>query len=631
MNAPLVAPVLLGLLSLTGPASALVFSPVLSPAPAPQRIGCLWDRLADIPEPRFEPGTLPIDDKLYCFGGFKNQAIEASFRVDVYDPLTNTWSSRADMPDNTTHIGILREGRNVWVIGGFVGDNPGVATSDVWIYNVDTDTWSAGPSMPRAIAAGGVALMGTEIHYFGGCEADRDTVTGDHWAYDLAAPGLGWQSRAAMPQPRCHLSGAALGGEVWAIGGQLNHDTNPLDTRWVHAYDPLLDTWRQGPLLPNPRSHFEPATFVDAGNLYIAGGKDLTVGRDVLSGMLELDPVLEQWSYLPPLPNPRYGPGVQKIGDTVYAVSGAALFNNPIPDLYGRDWDATFPNPFFINCGGPEVVASTGSCCWCGDIGFENGAPQPFNSAASIANTDDDEVFHLMRQGVDPMRTDVTYRLPLGDGFYRVKFHLAERGFSNPGQRILDLSIEDVRVAENLDVIADAGFEVALVRGFDIEVTDGVLDINIHAQSNQRALGAGLEIETLGPDHFASECSNGPNSSGFSSVVEFSGLTSIGDDDLTLTAGPMLPSSFGFFIQAQLAGSGALPGGTLCVTQPFFRLPPEQASMDGFLTHRLQIQNPNTPAQQIMAGQTWRFQAWHRDTAAVGYGLSNALKLVFTP
>jgi N-acetylneuraminic acid mutarotase len=622
MNASPVAPALLALLSLSGTAIA---------TPSPQRVGCIWDRLADIPEPRFEPGTVPIDDKLYCFGGFKNQAIEASLRVDVYDPITNTWTPRANMPDATTHIGLAREGRNVWVIGGFIGDNPGVATSDVWIYDIDADTWSAGPSMPRAIAAGGVAFMGTEIHYYGGCEADRDTMTGDHWAYDLAAPGLGWQTRAVMPQPRCHLAGAALGGELWAIGGQLNHDTNPLDTRWVHAYDPGTDTWRQGPLLPEPRSHFEPATFVDAGNLYIAGGKDSTSGRDVLAGMLEMDPVLGVWSYLPPLPNPRYGPGVQKIGNTLYAVSGAAIANNPIPDLYGRDWNATFPNPLLINCGGPEVVAATGNCCWCGDIGFENGSTKFFNPNAEVFNTDDDEVFDRMRESNFPSFQDVNYRLPMGDGFYRVKFHLAERAFSSTGQRVLDLSVEGVRVAESLDLIADPGFATALVKGFDVEVTDGVLDINIHAQANQRAIVAALEIETLGPDHFAIECSNGPNSTGDPSLVRFVGSTSIDADELTLRVGPLAPNSFGFFLQAELAGSGSLPGGTLCLTQPFFRLPPEQAAPNGVLTHRLQIQNPNTPAQQIMAGTTWRFQAWHRDTVAIGYGLSNALKLVFTP
>lgn len=625
MTAPAIRPLLL--------AAAATLSTFVSTAhAAPQRVGCLWDRHADSPIARFEAGTIPIDGQLYCFGGFFNQAIQASDRVDAYDPVTDTWSQKASMPSPTTHVGFVREGRNVWLLGGFVGDNPGFATDEVWIYDIDLDTFTAGPAMPRPIAAGGAAVIGRNLHYFGGCEADRDTMTGDHWVLDLDAPGLGWQPLAPMPQPRCHHSGATLGGEVWAVGGQLNHDTNPLDTRWVHAYDPGTDTWRQGPLLPEPRSHFEPGTFVENGNLYIAAGKDLTVGRDILAGMLELDPVLEVWSYLPPLPNPRYGAGVQLLNGRLYAANGAALFNNPQTDLYSRDWNAAFPNPFLINCGGPEVVAASGTGCWCGDIGFENGVVANFNPNADVQNTDDDAVFDKQRESHFGQSHPIRYRLPLGDGFFRVKFHLAERGTSAPGNRVLSLSVEGVTLADGLDLALDPGFEVALVEGFDVQVTDGALDIEVAPQPGQRALMAALEIEKLGPDHFESECSNQVNSTGNPSLMGFVGTTSIGDDDLTITAGPVPANQFGLFVQGELAGNIAIPGGggNLCISFPVFRLPVVQAQ-GNVMSYDLQLQNTVPGVAPITGGTTWRFQAWHRDVTGAGYGLSNALKLVFTP
>ena len=614
--------------ALFGTLFASAFQPTA--AAAPQRIGCIWDREADSPIPRFEPGTLAIDGKMYCFGGFFNNQIQATTRVDSYDPLTDAWTQMASMPSPTTHIGIVREGRNVWVIGGFKGDNPAPATDEVWIYNIDSDTWSAGPTLPRPIAAGGATFIGTEVHYFGGCEADRQTVTTDHWAYDLNAPGLGWQARAAMPQARCHLSGATLGGEAWAIGGQEGHDLFSIDTRWVHAYDPGTDTWRQGPLLPFPRSHFEPGTFIDNGILYISGGKNLNEGRNALPGMLSLDPVLGEWTFLPPLPAARYGAGVQKIGSRIYASAGSNAINQPQDDLYSRDFAATFPNPLRINCGGPEVTTANGGCCWCGDIGAENGQTAFFNPQAPVDGTLEDEVFHRMREASFPDYQDVDYRLPLGDGFYRVKFFLAERTQAAPGQRILDLSIEGVQVAEGIDMIVDAGFSTALEEGFDVEVIDSVLNIKIHAQPNQRPIIAALEIEKLGPDHFAYECGNGPNSTGSPGLVDFVGSSSVALNSLTLTASPLPNNAFGLFIQGQVAGTGQLPGGTLCIQQPVFRLPIEQ-SQSGVMSHDLDIVNPPTAAQQIMAGTTWRFQAWHRDTTMSGYSLTNALKMVFTP
>lgn len=599
---------------------------------APQRVGCIWEPHADSPIARFEAGTMPIDGKLYCFGGFFNQAIQATARADYYDPLTDTWTQIADLPTPVTHIGIAREGRNVWMLGGFVGDNPGSATADVWVYDIDLDQWSAGPSLPRPIAAGGAAVMGRSLHYYGGCEADRDSMTGDHWVLDLDNQLAGWQSLAPMPEPRCHHSAALLGGELWAVGGQLRHDTNPFDTRWVHAYDPMTDTWRQGPLLPEARSHFEPGTFVENGNLYIAAGKNLNVGSTILAGMLELDPVLGQWSFLPPLPNPRYGAGVQLLNGRLYAANGAAASNNPKADLYSRDWNVPFPNPFRINCGGPEVVASTGSNCWCSDFGFENGSVASFNPTTEITGTDDDDIFDLQREGPFGSSEPVTYRLAMGTGFFRVSFHMAERATSAIGVRVLSLEIQGEVFADGVDLALDPGFEVAMQRGFDVEVTSGELVIAIRPLPGQRAIIAALEIEKLGPSHFEFECSNPANSTGSPALMGFEGNTSVALDDLKLTASPVPAGQFGLFVQASGAGSFPLMGGggNLCLTLPIFRLPIEQAQGQ-MLGHRLDITNPPPSAAPIVGGSTWRFQAWYRDTAGAGYGLSNAVKLVFTP
>lgn len=90
----------------------------------------------------------------------------------------------------------------------------------------------------------------------------------------------------------------------------------------------------------------------------MAGGKDLTTGRDILSDMLELDPILGVWSFLPPVPNPRYGAGAQPLNGRIYAVKGAARFNDHMTDLYSRDWNATFPDPLPIHCGGGAFCIS---------------------------------------------------------------------------------------------------------------------------------------------------------------------------------------------------------------------------------------------------------------------------------
>ncbi|MEL6427523.1 MAG: malectin domain-containing carbohydrate-binding protein, partial [Planctomycetota bacterium] len=400
----------------------------------------------------------------------------------------------------------------------------------------------------------------------------------------------------------------------------------------VHAYDPVMDSWRQGPSLPENMSHFEPGTFVDSGMLYIAGGKDLTTGREVVATVLELDPVLGEWAYLPPLPAARYGPGAQLLGGRLYAANGAAPGNVPQTDLYSRDWNTSFPNPLYINCGGPEVMSATGSFCWCGDIGYQNGRVANFNPNSNIGGTDEDDVFDQQRESRFSNNDPVRYRLPLGPGIYRVKFHLAERGTSAPGNRVLDLEVEGEVLAAGVDLAADPGFQIAFEQGFDVRVLDDNVDIAIRTPPGQRALVGALEVEKLPDDHFEFECMNAANSTGAMAEMDFLGTSSIAANDFTLLTTSVPFSQFGLFVQGENPGSFGLPaGGTLCIGGPFFRLPIVQA-VGNTMSYELDLQTFFQPGTEIVAGSTWRFQGWFRDPAGpTPSNLSNALKISFTP
>ena len=56
------------------------------------------------------------------------------------------------------------------------------------------------------------------MHYFGGSDANR-IDRGEHYVLNLDNPSAGWQTRAAMPNPRSHMAGAVIGGKLYAIGG----------------------------------------------------------------------------------------------------------------------------------------------------------------------------------------------------------------------------------------------------------------------------------------------------------------------------------------------------------------------------------------------------------------------------
>ncbi len=83
---------------------------------------------------------------------------------------------------------------------------------------------------------------------------------------------------------RGHLASAVVAGRLYAIGGQIRHDTDPVDLAAVDVYDHERDAWTAVARLPAPRSHFEAATFVDRGDRRSSVGATTPLDRSAAPG-----------------------------------------------------------------------------------------------------------------------------------------------------------------------------------------------------------------------------------------------------------------------------------------------------------------------------------------------------------
>lgn len=252
-----------------------------------------WVRKADALKPRSDlPKSIVYNSKLYVFCGFTDDERVTDPSAEVYDPATNTWKYIASMPAGTavTHECVILIDNTIWLIGGRRGTNPGPLTSEIWIYNISTNKWSKGPdikdpatnkSMPIA-AAGGV-LLGRVLHIFGGftptaCTDDQDsyhlTLDVDTWLSNPSSPAQWKNNLKPLPLKRNHCSSVVLGGKIYAIGGQIDHDCGEAkEVAYCHVYDPSTDSWKQLTSLPTGRSHAEGSTFAIDGKIYMTGGQ----------------------------------------------------------------------------------------------------------------------------------------------------------------------------------------------------------------------------------------------------------------------------------------------------------------------------------------------------------------------
>jgi len=298
-----------------------------------------WKRAAPSPFARVESPTAVVQNKLYLFGGF-TEDLGSSNHVDVYDPATNTWTRKGDMPTQLTHLNPAMDGNTIWFAGGFKGKHPGPVTAEVWKYAVETDTWTAGPPLPERRAGGGLVVVKNKVHYFGGYQSDRDTNSGDHFSL-LLDGGKEWQGEADLPDPRGHLSAVELDGKIYALGGDHGHDKTQIDVASCHRFDPATKQWSAIASLPDGRSHFESSTFIHQGKIVIVGGRcnSSKPPRNVVGDLLQYNPKTNAWETVGALPEKVLAPSAGIIEGRLVVTGGG--MNNPRP-LTANTWIVPF-------------------------------------------------------------------------------------------------------------------------------------------------------------------------------------------------------------------------------------------------------------------------------------------------
>jgi len=148
-----------------------------------------------------------------------------------------------------------------------------------------------------------------------------------------------------------------------------------------------------------------------------------------------------------------------------------------------------------INAGDGNYTDSWGQE-WQADQGFNTGST--FTTTTPIAGTSDPALFQSERW--DPGGApELQYSLPVPNGLYRVNLYFAEiySGTQSVGARVFDVVMENTLVFDNLDIFAEVGGNTALIKTVDVEVTDGVLEIQfLHEVENPKVTA--IEVFAVG-------------------------------------------------------------------------------------------------------------------------------------
>ncbi|MFC1627656.1 Kelch repeat-containing protein [Gemmatimonadota bacterium] len=223
-----------------------------------------WTAKAPMPTKRWGSGAAAVNGKLYVFGGV--QSTKFFFNImEIYDPATDTWSTGPSMPIKLFGPAVAVIDGKIYVAGGleFTADEEKVDVATVLMFNPATNLWLTTGTMSTGRGQGAAGAIDGIIYVAGGYLGGT-TVTG---ALESTLTGNYWSTLASMPTARGEMEAGVINGKLYVVGGLLGSGG---DTAVLEIYDPATDTWTTGASMPTVRA--EAASGVINGIFYVVGG-----------------------------------------------------------------------------------------------------------------------------------------------------------------------------------------------------------------------------------------------------------------------------------------------------------------------------------------------------------------------
>ena len=275
---------------------------------------------APAPTARTEVAVAVLDGMIYVVGGFERPnswkiwQSSVSTKVETYDPTTNRWSSKPDLPVGLHHAGAAVLDGALYVAGGFTKTDDTIWSPSDRVFRFDPagDTWTERASLPTARGGLAVTTLQGKLFAVSGYDGQENPAAVE--VYDPAIDQ--WSAVAPLPTPRDHLAAVVIDGTLYAIGGRvrLNYRQN---LSAVEAYDVESNRWAPKMGMPTPRSGI--AASVVNGWIYVFGGES---GEGTFHQNERYNPRINRWQTMAPMPTSRHGLGAAAVDGYIYVLTG---------------------------------------------------------------------------------------------------------------------------------------------------------------------------------------------------------------------------------------------------------------------------------------------------------------------
>jgi len=302
-----------------------------------------WSSKTDMPTARRSIDAAVLDGKIYIIGG-NPEKTGGLKTVEMYDPATDTWTAKSPMSWARGGMGISVVNGKIYAIGGMT--HPSGAFDRVEEYDPATDTWTTKSPMPTRRFGLSTCAVSGKIYAIGG-QGSWPNVVAKVEEYDPSTDT--WTEKRPMPTPRAHFSTSVVNGKIYAIGGVLEY---PELASIVEEYDPAENVWRRRADMPTARTFL--ATSVLNGRIYAIGGEIKADGPPT-STVEEYDPATDTWTTKADLPSARAHLAAGTVNGKIYAIGGThGGFPWPVVSTV-EEYDPGLPPPDFNGDGNVDL------------------------------------------------------------------------------------------------------------------------------------------------------------------------------------------------------------------------------------------------------------------------------------
>ena len=267
--------------------------------------GDTWYEKSQFTRNQIGASTFTISNKGYVVGGGRNTGttIWGTKSCSEYDPLTNTWTSKAPHDGKglwysasfaISSFGFIVGGRYRSEVNGSISTH---TSNEVWRYNSMNDSWAKLSDFPGVSRTGAFGVSVGNIGYVGFGRYCSYSSWGDYhndlWSYN--PQGGQWTQLADFPgEARQMATAFVIDNTIYVFGGV--NASGKLNDLW--AYNTTTNSWTQKSSSPTGGIS-EAVGFSDGNYGYIATGRS---NSGDLNTLWRYDSSNDNWAQCSPLP-----------------------------------------------------------------------------------------------------------------------------------------------------------------------------------------------------------------------------------------------------------------------------------------------------------------------------------------